>query len=234
MQAHIFQHIPFEGPGSIEPWLEEKGFEISSTHFYRPFELPVPGNVDFLIIMGGPMSVNDEEKHPWLVKEKQFIRGFINEGKPVLGICLGSQLIASALGANVYPMPQKEIGWFPVSGIASNDLHIFKFPNLFNPLHWHGETFDLPAGAFRIAGSDGCQNQAFQVGRNVIAIQFHPEATPKTVQDFVFHFRNELLPGKYIQSEDEILMASPARFVELQEIMYGVLRYLSKVTVSKV
>ncbi len=227
MHAHIFQHIPFEGPGNIELWLRENGYEISSTHFYRPFELPAPGKVDFLIIMGGPMSVNDENKFPWLIKEKQFIREFIGTGKPVLGICLGAQMIASALEAKVYPNKNKEIGWFPITGLKPPQISTFQFPISFTFLHWHGETFDLPAGAFRIAGSDGCKNQAFQVGRNVIAIQFHPEATPKTVQDFVFHFRNELVPGKYIQSEDEILMASPARFVELQEIMYGVLRYLT-------
>ena len=227
MNAHIFQHVPFEGPGSIEPWLREKGFDISYTHFYNSSELPGLNDVDFLIIMGGPMSVNDEAGFPWLVAEKQFIRDFIKTGKPVLGICLGSQMIASALGAKVYPNLEKEIGWFTVQGINSPDPEVFRFPESFQPLLWHGETFDLPAGAFRIAGSEGCENQAFQVGRNVIAIQFHPEATPKTVQDFIFHFRNELVPGKYIQAEDEILSASPEKYIELQGIMNSVLRYLT-------
>ena len=227
MRAHIFQHISFEGPGNIEPWLRDAAYEISFTHFYKSPEIPEINDVDLLIIMGGSMSVNDEDKLPWLIKEKQFIREFISAGKPVLGICLGSQLIASALGARVYPNHEKEIGWFPVQGIQSGDPSVFRFPESFTPLHWHGETFDLPAGAVRIAASKACENQAFQIGVNVIALQFHPETTPESLQDFVLHFKKELVPGKFIQSEIEILTVIPGKFAELQGIIQRVLSFLT-------
>ena len=130
MRAHYFQHVPFEGLGSIEPWLQKAGYEITSTRFYESTELPDLKTIEVLIVMGGPMSVNDEDKFPWLVAEKQFIRDAIAKRKPVLGICLGAQLIASTLGAIVYSNQEKEIGWFPICGITSNDLSSFHFPSL--------------------------------------------------------------------------------------------------------
>lgn len=226
MRAHIFQHLPFEGPGSIRPWLINAGFEITYTHFYKSDEIPQVKDIDFLLIMGGSMSVNDEEKLPWLVKEKQFIRDFIATGKPVLGICLGSQMIASALGAKVYRNKYKEIGWFPVQGLLSPGTSNFQFPISFSPLHWHGETFDLPAGAEQLARSEATENQAFQVGKNVIAIQFHPEASQEILDDFVFQFKKELVPAKFIQSEEKILNVSNEHLLEMEELVDRILRYL--------
>jgi GMP synthase-like glutamine amidotransferase len=226
MRAHIFQHLAFEGPGNIQPWLKKAGYEISFTIFSENPQLPEINSIDFLVIMGGSMSVNDEDKHPWLIREKQFIREFIATGKPVLGICLGSQMIASALGAKVYPNKEKEIGWFPVSGVASIDPSNFQFPVSFFSLHWHGETFDLPEGAVLLASSEAAKHQAFQVGKNVLAIQFHPEATLETVQDFVLHFRNELIPAKFIQTRDEILKISTLHFPEMEELVDRILKYL--------
>jgi GMP synthase-like glutamine amidotransferase len=228
MRAHIFQHIPFEGPGNIQPWLVEAGYEISFTYFFSTAVIPAVKDVDFLVIMGGSMSVNDEGKHPWLIKEKQFIREMIAAGKPVLGICLGSQMIASALGAKVYPNPEKEIGWFPVHGMKSKEPSNFQFPISFSPLHWHGETFDLPDGAVLLATSEACKNQAFQVGKNVIALQFHPEATQETLQDFVLHFKRELVPARYIQSEDEICAVFHEHFLEMEGLIDRILAYLLK------
>ena len=133
MRAHIFQHLPFEGPGSILPWLVDAGYEITYTYFFSSVVIPDVLDVDFLVIMGGSMSVNDEDKLPWLIREKEFIREFIATVRPVLGICLGSQMIASALGANVFPNNQKEIGWFPVQGLHSQDPSIIRFPEFFVP-----------------------------------------------------------------------------------------------------
>lgn len=110
MRAHYFQHVPFEGLGSIAPWLAAAGFEITSTRFFVSTELPDLNDIDLLVVMGGPMSVNDEAKLPWLVPEKRFIREAIKAGKPVLGICLGAQLIAGAAGTRIYRNPVKEIG----------------------------------------------------------------------------------------------------------------------------
>lgn len=226
MRAHYFQHVPFEGLGSIEPWLKKSGFEITSTRFYESAKLPDLKTIDLLIVMGGPMSVNDEDQLPWLVAEKQFIWDAIAKSKPVLGICLGAQLIANALGAGVYPNKAKEIGWFPIHGIKSNDQSIFEFPESINVFHWHGETFDLPSGATLLAKSDACEHQAFQVGKSVIGLQFHLETTPHAAQDIVSPCRNELTPGPHIQTEKEILSANPERYKSINDLMDKILSFL--------
>ena len=116
MRAHYLQHVPFEGLGIIKPWLKVQGYELTNTPFYESALLPDPGEIDLLIVMGGPMSVNDEAEFPWLIDEKRFIRRCIEEDTSVLGICLGAQLIASSLQSRVYPNRVKEIGWFPITG----------------------------------------------------------------------------------------------------------------------
>ncbi len=113
MKVHVLQHVPFEGLGSIDPWLASRGAEVAYTRFFQNDPLPSPGSMDLLVVMGGPMSVNDEGELAWLAPEKRFVRDAVESGVPVLGICLGAQLIASALGACVYPNRVKEIGWFP-------------------------------------------------------------------------------------------------------------------------
>lgn len=148
MRAHYFQHVPFEGLGSVQAWLVANGYQITATRFYEFSELPDLEQIDLLVVMGGPMSVNDEAIYPWLVAEKSFIRTAVQSGKRVLGVCLGAQLIASALGARVYPNAQKEIGWFPIQGIASSERVPFCFPSVIEVFHWHGETFDLPPAQF--------------------------------------------------------------------------------------
>ncbi|WP_200821297.1 type 1 glutamine amidotransferase [Oceanicoccus sp. KOV_DT_Chl] len=119
MRAHYLQHVPFEGLGSIETWLHTAGYDISSTKLYAAESLPALDGIEMLIIMGGPMSVNDEEQYPWLGNEKTFIQQAIDSGIPVLGICLGAQLIASAMGAKIFANPVKEIGWFPITSVPA-------------------------------------------------------------------------------------------------------------------
>ncbi|OPY08871.1 MAG: GMP synthase (glutamine-hydrolyzing) [Syntrophus sp. PtaB.Bin001] len=226
MNSHYLQHVSFEGLGSIEHWLEAAGYGISRTQFFDSASLPEPDEVDLLIVMGGPMSVNDEEEFPWLVREKRFILDVIEAGKSVLGVCLGAQLIASTLGARVYKNAVKEIGWFPVRGIPSADKTIFNFPLSAEVFHWHGETFDLPSGAIRIAASEGCENQAFQFGRSVIGLQFHLETTPDSARELVKNCRNELLPSEYIQTEAEILAAPREKYRAINDLMNKVLSFL--------
>lgn len=211
MHAHYFQHVPFEGLGAIEPWLLGRGFRITRTTFFDGQTPPDPAEVDFLILMGGPMSVNDEAVHPWLVEEKAYLRKFLETGKPVLGICLGAQLIANALGATVGRNPEPEIGWFPVEGLPATDG--FGFPECFDAFHWHGETFDLPAGAVPLARTAACNNQAFRIGDKVVGLQFHLETTPESAAALVEHCGDELIDAAYVQSADKILGAGPDRYL---------------------
>lgn len=226
MRAHYFQHVSFEGLGSIEPWLKRAGYKITNTQFFKPWKLPDFNEIDLLIVMGGPMSVNDEDEFAWLAAEKQFIQDVMKAGKRVLGICLGAQLIASAAGAKIYRNRVKEIGWFPVQGVSSVGILTFSFPALTEVFHWHGETFDLPAGAIRLARSKGCENQAFQLGNAVIGLQFHLETTPASAQVLVKHCGAELLPSKFVQTESEILAALPEKYHSINNLMEKVLTYL--------
>jgi GMP synthase-like glutamine amidotransferase len=226
MRAHYLQHVPFEGLGSIEPWLLAAGYSVSCTPFFQSTNLPELTEVDLLIVMGGPMSVNDEREHPWLAIEKDYVRKAIEADKAVLGVCLGAQLIASASGSKVYPNPVKEIGWFPIENVPTQSENVFRFPDSVDVFHWHGETFDLQDEAVRLARSDGCENQAFQLGSSVIGIQFHLETTPAAAETLVSNCRNEIVPGKYVQSEDDILAASQAHCNTINALMDDVLTFL--------
>jgi GMP synthase-like glutamine amidotransferase len=226
MRAHYLQHVPFEGLGSIEAWLQTAGYDITSTRFHVAADLPEVEAIDLLVVMGGPMSVNDENEYPWLRDEKAFIGRVVASGTPTLGICLGAQLIANALGAEISPNAVKEIGWFPVQAVASSNDAAFKFPEETTVFHWHGETFDLPSQAVQLAQSTGCQNQAFQIGRRVIGLQFHLETTPDSAQAIVAHCRDELTGGDYIQTEQEILSAPPERYRTVNNLMNDILEYL--------
>lgn len=226
MRAHFLQHVAFEGPGSTETWLREAGWTTRLTRLFAGDAMPDPGSVDFLFVLGGPMSVNDRRRFPWLTPEKAFIREVMAAGTPVLGVCLGAQLIASALGAPVYPNRQPEIGWFPVERIPVAEAAVFPFPSTVKAFHWHGETFDLPAGALRLARSAGCENQAFQIGRRVIGLQFHLETTPAAAAALVANCRGDLSPAQYVQSEVQILAAREDDYRAINGLMGKVLDYL--------
>lgn len=228
MRAHWLQHVPFEGLGSIGPWLRQAGYDITHTRFFERAGLPDPQKVDLLVVMGGPMSVNDEAEFPWLAQEVEFIRSSIRAGIPTLGVCLGAQLIARAMGARVYPNRLKEIGWFPVQGVPPADGRTFRFPASAEVFHWHGETFDLPAGAVLLASSEGCENQAFQLGTSVIALQFHLETTPGSARELVADCREELAPSARVQSKETILSAAPEKYAAINRLMARVLSFLVK------
>ncbi len=226
MRAHYLQHVPFEDLGSIKPWLENAGYNLSSTQFFNFWTLPEIEALDLLVVMGGPMSVNNESEHPWLVKEKAFIRSVIEAGKPVLGICLGAQLIANSMGGEVFSNSVKEIGWFPVQSVVSINPSVFQFPEETVVFHWHGETFSLPKGAVRLAESKGCKNQAFQIDSNVIGLQFHLETTPASAQAIVENCIDELVEGEYIQSKAQILSVSQEHYLSINSLMGKILEHL--------
>jgi len=227
MHAHYFQHVPFEGLGSMDAWLREAGYQISVTRRYAGERAPDPADIDLLIVMGGPMSVNDEAGYPWLVAEKDFIRRWIHADRPLLGVCLGAQLIASALRARVYPNAVKEIGWFPVTAVTPLPEHAFRFPPEQTVFHWHGETFDLPPGAIHLARSTGCEHQAFQVGRHVIGLQFHLETTREAAAALIANCRNELTSAPYIQDETTLRSAPPQAYRTINLLMADLLNYIT-------
>jgi GMP synthase-like glutamine amidotransferase len=229
LRIHCLQHVPFEGLGCIEDWVSTNGHSLSSTKFYENNNLPELSDFDWLIVMGGPMGVYDEEKYDWLSGEKEFIRNAIQEGKTVIGICLGAQLIASSLGAEVYPNAEKEIGWFPIFPTESGKSIELLSGSLdpFPVFHWHGDTFDLPLGALRLASSEVCLNQAFLYNRKVVGIQFHFEVTEKSLNQMITFCGNELVSGRYIQSAETIL--GNTQFIsEINNRMFHLLDFMEE------
>jgi GMP synthase-like glutamine amidotransferase len=213
MVIHCLQHVAFETPGSILVWASEKGHTIHYTYFFEnDYHLPDVNDFDMLLIMGGYMNVGEEDRFPWLNEEKALIRKSINAGKKVLGICLGSQLIAAATGARVYAGAQKEIGFFPIQFTEAALRHpLFDhFENPYTVFHWHGDTFDLPAGATLLASTNICPHQAYLIGNNVLALQFHFEMTPSVIEDMLLHDGHELAEtGAFIQDANVIKTGYP-------------------------
>jgi GMP synthase (glutamine-hydrolysing) len=207
MNIYILQHVPFEKAGFIEIWAKSKCHKTITVEFYNAFSLPEIKDVDFLVILGGPMSVNDERKFGWLRKEKRFIEGYLKVNKPVLGICLGAQLIANVLGSKIYTGKYKEIGWFDVF-FKLNIEHSVKniLPEKLKVFHWHSETFDIPAGAVNFAESKAFPNQAFIYGKNAVALQFHLEMTSDSIKDILSNCEDDL-QGKspYLEDKHQIL-----------------------------
>ncbi len=206
MRFHCLQHVPFETPGIIETWIGERQYSLSFTQLYNDDPLPALHDVDALIIMGGPMSVHDENDFPWLVKEKACIAAAIQQQKKIAGICLGAQLIAGVMGAKVYGNPQKEIGFMPVhfTEAAAESSLFAGMPSHETVFHWHGETFDLPDGAIHLAYTEACANQAYLIGNHILGLQFHLEVTPPIVRDMIIHEGHELVPAPYIHSAEKI------------------------------
>ncbi|HEY0602415.1 MAG TPA: type 1 glutamine amidotransferase [Herpetosiphonaceae bacterium] len=224
MNIHYIQHVPFEGIGSIGRWCQQHGHVLSNTRVYRDEPLPDLAAVDCLVSLGGPMNVYEHDRYPWLALEKRLVEQAIQAGKPVLGICLGAQLVADVLGARVFGNPYKEIGWFPVELTAAGRSNpIFSgWPEQLPVFHWHGDTFSLPAGALRIARSEGCPNQGFLYGDHVVALQFHLEATPESVQMLIEHCADELTEGPYIQTRDAIF-SQQEHFAQINQAMDDIL-----------
>ena len=208
MKLHYFQHEPFEGIGMIAEWAAQRGHTLVQTAFFAAApSLPALSDYDALIIMGGSMGVYDEDQYPWLVAEKAHIRAAITAGLPVLGICLGAQLIAASLGAKVAPQTHKEIGWFPVAMTEAGAQHplLSGFNSAMTVYHWHGDRFELPAGAVHLMSSAACDNQAFLVGARTVGLQFHLEMDAAAVQAIVKECGHELEHGPWIQSGEEML-----------------------------
>jgi len=227
---HTFMHVPYEGLGCIENWIITQGHSLSYTKFYEPYILPDINAIDWLIVMGGNMSVYEEAQYPWLSEEKQFIRQMIDSNKVVIGICLGSQLIAEVLGARVFPNLKKEIGWFDIFKSKNQELHPIQniFESEFIVFHWHGDTFDLPLNSKHLFYSKITNNQGFIYNDKVLALQFHLEVTDHTLLEMIENGKSELNMSETIQTEEQIL--SQRNCIDNNNhIMYKILDYLLKI-----
>lgn len=208
MRLHYLQHVPFENPGSILLWAKEGGHRVTGTQLYLEEELPEADSFDWLVIMGGPMNIYEEEKYPWLEEEKEFIRAAIYQGKVVIGICLGGQLIADVIGGRVTKNPCREIGWYPVifSDKAKKNPLFDYLPEAPVVFSWHGDTFSLlPPEAEVLAGNEACVNQAFCFRKKVFGFQYHMENSPQIISSLIENCGDEMVPGPYVQSGEEIL-----------------------------
>lgn len=196
MNVLILKNIPQEGPGTIEDFLGRE--KIPCRIVELKSEKITDSDYDILVIMGGPMSVNDEGKYPFLKEEERLVKDFISKGKKILGICLGAQMLAKAIGAKVYKGPKEEIGWYPIelTGDGIKDPLMQKLaihPGVgdlwrkFKVFHWHGETFDMPEGAVRLASSELYPNQAFRYGKAAYAFQFHIEVRKEMIEEWLKH-----------------------------------------------
>lgn len=221
MRVHYIQHVPFENLGNIEPWLKHKNFEITSTKVFENHVFPEINEFDFLIVLGGPMNIHEEDQYCWLKEEKKFLKNIIDTQKPILGICLGAQLIADALGSRIYKNTHKEIGWHSINLTkeALNSRILIDLPKKLNVFHWHGDTFDLPEGSIRIAKSDACQNQGFIFENRIVGLQFHLESNRQSVINLCTHCKDKLISGEFIQTKDKLL-SDEAKFEMLQKYLH--------------
>lgn len=181
----VFQHVPHEILGGLDPLLRDAGFRIRYMNFGRQGDArPDVSRYHGLVVLGGPMNCDEVERHPHLAVEMDAIRAAIDKGMPVLGICLGGQLIARALGAQVKRNGEKEIGWYDVTPTAqgAQDPLFAPFAGTEKIFQWHGDTFDIPPGAVHLASSASCANQAFRYGENVYALQFHLEVDQPLIE----------------------------------------------------
>lgn len=207
MRIHYLQHVPFESPANIVNWAYKNGHKLTGTHLYNFEAVPDIDQLDWLIVMGGPMNIYEESKYPWLKYEKKFIRQAIDKGKFVLGICLGAQLITDVLGGKVTKNSQAEIGWFPVNfNLETLKLSFFKdIPEEIYVFQWHNDTFStLGEGCTCIASSKACKHQAFIYKEHVIGFQFHMESTEVSINSLIDNCSDDMKGGSFVQNKEEI------------------------------
>ncbi|MCG3148274.1 MAG: hypothetical protein PCFJNLEI_01717 [Verrucomicrobiae bacterium] len=191
----VIQHIEIETPGRIADALSAAGYRIKTILSHTGQLVPASmAGFDGLVVMGGPQSVHEADKFPFLRHELRLIESALKAQKPILGVCLGSQLLAAALGARVYQGPQKEIGWYPVALTtdAGTDALLSGVPATFTPLHWHDDIFDLPAGAVALAASGLTAVQAYRYGANAYGFLCHLEVTDRHVAEWMTTFAEEV------------------------------------------
>ncbi|CAJ1225186.1 glutamine amidotransferase [Levilactobacillus zymae] len=200
MRINVLQHTPNEGPGMIEDWANTHGFDLYVYHPYQFGHLPSAAQTDMLVILGGPMSPNDDL--PWIGQERQLIQALLAQNKPLFGVCFGAQQITKTLGYPVTKAPAKEVGWAPVYRQATTVRGI---PLKADVLHWHEEMFEIPAHADLLFSSDRVRNQGFVLNHRVIGLQFHLEPRRNNVREMMVNDYPYLIGSVIHQTAQEIV-----------------------------
>ncbi len=223
-RVHWLQHAEHENTGCIEPWLRGRGHQVSCTRLHAADPLPLAQDFDWLLVMGGPMNIYEVDRYPWLAPEKKLINDACVTNKKILGICLGSQLLADVLGGKVSPNKYSEIGWFNVDLTEDGRNSIARvLSDSFLAFHWHGDTYALPAGAKCLAKSAACGQQAFNHGDRRLGLQFHLEVTAENALEWLKIDAPKT--DRYVQSATEILR-DPGRFAENNRLMLRLLEQM--------
>lgn len=226
MRVHVVRHIPFEGPARIAEWARDRGHTLTES-IAMTEEYPEVNEIDFLVLMGGPMDADDHEASPWLVAEKRYVVEAMGAGRLVLGICLGAQILAETIGGRVRRADEREIGWFPVHRTAEADSEpVFDgCPEELVVGHWHGDTFDLPDTAWPALSSEACENQAFsQMGGRVVGLQFHLEWDLRTLNALLEECAGDVeAGGRWVQSAGKIAAGATEYLDACRQPLYDLL-----------
>ena len=231
MRIHVVQHAEFEGPGLIAEWAAARGHELSCA-FALTEQFPAPGAVDLLVVLGGPMGASDDAAYPWLTAEKRFIAETIAAGQPVLGICLGSQILAEVLGGSVRRNRTPEIGWFEValSPEAADKPVLAAWPRAFTVGQWHGDTFEVPERVRVLASSDACDNQLFVFGHRTVGMQFHLEWDEAALATLISTCSDDLEAGDaYVMDAQRMRDEAPVRIAACRSLLFSLLDALESV-----
>ena len=202
LRLHGIRHESFEREAEIAVWAAQRGHSLTHTDLWNGEALPELHSFDWLLVMGGPMGVYDEDQYPWLAAEKRFLRQAVDAGKLVLGVCLGAQLLSVVLGGQVTRNRFAEIGWHEVQATpqAETSSIFADLPPVYEAFHWHGDTFSIPEGALWTAKSMACAHQAFEAcGGRVVGLQFHLETNAASMNELAEHCAHEIKPDAVAQ-----------------------------------
>ncbi|KRL44042.1 hypothetical protein FD29_GL000271 [Companilactobacillus mindensis DSM 14500] len=221
MRINVLQHTPNEGPGMIQDWSQKHGHEMYIYHPYQFGHLPKASDTDMLVILGGPMSPNDELE--WIKQERVLIQELIAQDKPIFGVCYGAQQIVKTLGYQVTKAPAKEVGWAPV---YRRDVKYLEIPEELRVLHWHEEMFEIPKEAQLLFSSDAVENQGFIMNHRMVGLQFHLEPKDDNVREMVVNDFPYIKGSVLNQTADDILKEKVSD--DNRNTLYKLLDYINE------
>jgi GMP synthase-like glutamine amidotransferase len=234
LRLHGIRHESFEREAEIAAWADARGHSLTHTDLWKGEALPELAGFDWLMVMGGPMGVYDDDTYPWLAGEKRFLRQAVDAGKLILGVCLGAQLLSVVLGGAVTRNRYSEIGWHPVAATpqAAQSRVFADLPKAYEAFHWHGDTFSIPEGALCTAKSEACAHQAFEAGDGrVVGLQFHLETNAGSLREIAEHCAQEIRLDPQAQPYIQPLPAMlerPERLSALRGLLDRILDNMAK------